>query len=680
MTDDAPTSRFAAGASAGAAAWLAYGAVETAFVMIAPRVAPSPIDFRYLHIEWAALLLVLYASAGAALGALAAAALPGRTAAAAVAAATVPAAGAASLLVLVGAQLGALPLAFLAVAAGAAGIQVAAARGAWRPWLRFAASPWTVAFLLAGPAWITKDLIRTHHSTGTRAAAAAAFCAAVLLVSAAAHRIARGRTHPFSAPIRAALIAAAVLAAGVAMNRVPPAGGPSAGPPVIVLVMDTVRADHLALQGYGRPNTPRLEELAREAAVFTRATSAGDMTLSSHASLFTGKYAREHGARHLGTSVLADRFDTLAELLREKGYRSYAVIANHGYLSPFFRLNQGFDYWDSRASSGWTSDRYLLRYGVRELVRGTPRSPQENDRPFRSADDIHSEVDALIERLGESLDGAFLFVNYMDAHFPYLPPPPFDTMFPGRDPSFTVPELDRHRREMSLKGGTVPEGERRHLQSQYDGAIAYLDSRMGFLFDRLKEIGAYDDAVLIVTSDHGEAFGERGLIDHGVSAYGDQVFVPLIVKAPGTDARRDDRPASTVDVAPTVLDAAGLAIPDGIRGRSLLRDAEAGRTVVAEHYPSELFTDSDAPSGRLQRALTDGRHKLVRTAGAGEELYDVEKDPLDTTDLAADRPEAAAELAARLDAWLDATEESQGEAAVRDDDADERLKALGYVQ
>jgi arylsulfatase A-like enzyme len=317
---------------------------------------------------------------------------------------------------------------------------------------------------------------------------------------------------------------------------------------------------------------------------------------------------------------------------------------------------------------------------VRELIRGTSRSPHENDRPFRSADDIHSEVDALIERLGEKLDGAFLFVNYMDAHFPYLPPPPFDDMFPGRDPSLTVPELDRRRREMSLKGGTVPDAERRHLLSQYDGAIAYLDSRVGLLVDRLRAIGAWDDAVVIVTSDHGEAFGERGLIDHGVSVYGDQVFVPLLVKAPGVRPGDDDRAASSVDLLPTVLDAVGMPFPDGVRGRSLLADPVAGRAVIAEHYPSELFVENGAPSAQVQRALTDGKRKLVRTAGGSTELFDLDEDPDETVDVSTRETAAAAEMTATLDAWLEATKAADRETAAPDDDANERLKALGYVQ
>jgi arylsulfatase A-like enzyme len=471
-----------------------------------------------------------------------------------------------------------------------------------------------------------------------------------------------------------------VVVAGIALNRVPAPGGASAGPPVILLLLDTVRADHLSLQGYPRPTTPHLEELAREARVFTRATSAGDMTLSTHGSLFTGKYAREHGARHGGTSVLPDRFDTLAELLRGRGYRSYAVVANHGYLAPFFRLDQGFDYWDSRAAAGWTSERYLLRSGVRELIRPTSRSPHEGDRPFRSADDVHREVDALIRRLGDRLDGAFLFVNYMDAHFPYLPPPPYDTMFPGLDPTVTVRGMHDRRRAIALKGGELSMNESAHLLSQYDGAIAYLDSRLALLMERLRDIGAYDDAIVVITSDHGEAFGERGLIDHGVSVYRDQVFVPLLVKAPGAAPGPDDRPASSVDVLPTVLEAVGLGAPEGARGRSLLREAEPGRTVIAEHYPSELFVKGGASWGIVQRALTDGRHKLVLDAGGGTELYDVEHDPAETEDLAGRRPETVAELAMRLSAWLAATEEAAGEEAVLDDDAGERLEALGYVQ
>jgi arylsulfatase A-like enzyme len=457
------------------------------------------------------------------------------------------------------------------------------------------------------------------------------------------------------------------------------------------VVLDTVRADHLSLQGYEHRTSPRLEDFAREATVFTRAIAAGDMTLSTHASLFTGLYAREHGAHHPdpersgpgAPAPLADRFDTLAERLRRAGYRTFGIVANHGYLGPFFRLNQGFDYWDSRAAVAWTPAKYFLRTAVLGAVDGRRASPDEGHRAFRTADEIDGEVFALLRRLGDSPAPLFLFVNYMDAHFPYVPPPPYDALFPGRDPSLSVEELDRKRRDVVVRGGSLSEAERRHLLSQYDGGIAYVDACFGKLMDRLEEDGSWGDWLVVVTSDHGEAFGERNLMDHGMSVYQDQVFVPLVIKAPAAAPAEPgsvvDTPVSSVDVFATILTSAGLDVPPETDGRSLLAAVEP-RPVFAEHFPFERLARHDSTYAHAERAVVEDSRKLIRSSRGERELFDLAADPDELASVAGADTAAAARLDAVMTTWLESTVPAAVDTVSLDADAAERLRALGYVQ
>jgi arylsulfatase A-like enzyme len=677
------------GALSGMTAWVAYAAAEHAFFAVVPRVVKPHLSWRMLHHEGSLALLLFYAAAGAAIGAAIGAALhrAARERVRSSALATVTAAFALHLAAQQAARPAPLTLSLLGLAGGITFLLLAVPRVA------ALARPLPVALLLTGPPWITKDLL-ANAGAPLRAGAPAAFCAGVLLLSALIARVAarRGRAEPGLRGVAAAAVA--VFLAGLLVNRLPSSTGTTAAagaPHVLLVVLDTVRADHLSLQGYERRTSPRLEDFAREATVFTRAIAAGDMTLSTHASLFTGVYSREHGAHHPdpersspgAPAPLAERFDTLAERLQGAGYRTFGVVANHGYLGPFFRLNQGFDYWDSRAAVAWTPAKYFLRSALLGAVDDRRASPDEGHRAFRTADEIDDEVFALLRRLGTSPAPIFLFVNYMDAHFPYVPPPPYDTMFPGRDPSLSVEALDRRRRDVVVRGGTITEAERRHLLSQYDGGIAYVDACFGKLMDCLRSDGRWNDWLVVVTSDHGEAFGERNLMDHGMSVYQDQVFVPLVIKAPAASPAAPgsvvDTPVGSVDVFATILTTVGLAVPPETAGRSLLAPVEP-RAVFAEHFPFERLARHDSGYAYAELAIVEDSRKLIRSSRGKRELYDLAEDPGELVNVAGSDSVAAGRLDAELSRWLESTVPAAVDTVSLDDDAAERLRALGYVQ
>lgn len=634
-----------AGARAGAHWWAVYAVAEFAVAAVVPWLRAEGHEVRPLHAGFSALLLVLLPLAGAA-GTAALQTLGTRVWRRLPAGAT----AAAGLALVFGAHL--------------------AVRGAWpRP--------------------------------RQAAALALAFAATAGAVFAARRLAPRAGRLVLPALVLACMIVAPFLRQTPWRSPDADAPRPSAAgrPNVLLVVLDTVRADHLSVYGYERETTPNLEAFAREAVVYERAVAPSDVTLTSHASLFTGLYGRRHGARYGDADFpegrpLAARFTTLAEILRAHGWRTEAVVANHGFLSPAFGLAQGFDVFDYRLPVPPLAEGepWLLRRAVRDaLARVAPRAWSET--VFRDAATITREAETRLEHLASGGRPWLLVLNTMDAHDPYLPPPPWDTRWPGKDPDFRLGTYYALARDVMQLRREVTERERDHLVSQYDGAIAFTDDQLGRLFARMKSLGVWDDTLVVITSDHGEAFGRRHLVGHVVGVHQDQVHVPLLVHYPAGAAVENgtsrDALASGVDVLPTVLDVAGLPAPPDLDGRSLVGAAEepddASRLVVAESYPERYRVRWHERFDRVERAAFRGWAKLVWSSRGERELYDLSRDPDEEHDLAA-RPDArrrAAELERALLAWSERTApaaDAPTDVERVDRDAVERLRALGYVE
>jgi arylsulfatase A-like enzyme len=473
----------------------------------------------------------------------------------------------------------------------------------------------------------------------------------------------------------------------------PVATAAAKGPNIILISLDTVRADHLPIYGYAQNTTPNLTGFARESQVFTRAVSSGDMTLPTHASLFTGLYPSQHGAhfskeQRLGVP-LDNRYDTLASVLREHGYWTGGVIANGGYLSIAFGLNRGFTYWDQRLPAVKLAplSPVWLRGRLRDLaVRFIPTS--EWDRVARSADAINQSVyDALEQRPRDR--ALFLFVNYMDAHVPYLPPAAFRDRFPGRDSAFTESRYIATYLDVVGHDRAIGERERAHLVSQYDAGIAYLDAQLGALFAKLKSAGLWENSLIIVTSDHGEALGEHNQLDHGgLSLYEDQIHVPLLIKYPGAGHKGTiDQPASSVDLMPTVLTAAGLPVPEYLAGQSLSERLPEDREVLAESFAGgRAYFTNPSRFDRTIRGIISSSRKYIAFSSGAPELYDLCLDPAEAKNLYDRRQDDSRESAERLSAWTRAVLAASRRTGpnVRppgkiDRDTVDRLKSLGYV-
>jgi arylsulfatase A-like enzyme len=463
-------------------------------------------------------------------------------------------------------------------------------------------------------------------------------------------------------------------AASPAIPAFPASAGATRPPNVLFIVFDTVRADHLSLYGYSRHNTPHLEALAKESILYRNAVSAADMTLSSYGSLFTGLYPSWHGALPNPTDKinrLDPSFTTLAESLSARGYATLGVHANHGYLNRDFGMQQGFRYYDVAPSARplGTHKVYWPRTAVRSLF-DLFTNTTELDRPTRRADQITASALRVLRSPSLRSTPFFLSLNYMDAHTPYAVPAPYRDLFPGRDPRFHEDA-----------GMTAT---RDHQLSQYDAAIAYLDAQVPLLLDVLKQQGLYDNTLIIVTADHGEAFGEHGDTGHPASVHQELVHVPLLIKyprslspAPGTQI---DATASGVDLMPTILEVAGASLPPNLQGRSLLSLPSApARSVISESFVDAHLAQNHRRSDSGQRALYRDHWKFIATSNRPSEFYDWIADPAETLNLTAAHP-AARPLHDELIEWLHNAPRQKKSTQKLSPETTDRLRGLGYIR
>ena len=467
---------------------------------------------------------------------------------------------------------------------------------------------------------------------------------------------------------------------------------PSRQPNVILVVLDTVRADHLSAYGYTRDTTPNLVEFSRDATLYELPISPGDMTLSAHGSIFTSLYANTHGAHYNDASIgqpLDGSFTTIAEALSSGGYQTVGIVSNHVFFDKGFGLKQGFDYMDVRPtdeylmlhSVGYANPLFIRKTLHRMLSARAPAAMTE--RHYRDAGTITSEALRFLDNPHRTDKPFFLFLNYMDTHWPYMPPTGFDTLYPGKDENFT--SADYYRLNTQVTKNTtrdITEQERNHLLSQYDGALRYIDTSLQAIFDKLRENNLYDDALIIITSDHGEAFGERQLIQHAVSAYQNQLHVPLLIRFPyGQYKGKVSQQVSLVSIMPTILTVAGIPLPGILQGTSLATDSPApSRWVVGESFPNTSFLGERFD--RTERAIFSQPYKLISSTKGKRELFNLELDPDETNNLYSSNADVARQLEIALEEWLQQTASDASRIADQEmsEATQQRLRALGYIE
>ena len=419
---------------------------------------------------------------------------------------------------------------------------------------------------------------------------------------------------------------------------------PAAGRPnILLIVVDTMRKDHLGCYGYDRDITPNMDALAARAVRYQQAVSQAPWTTPSIGALMASRYPTELGV--LGSrSILSQDLVLLAESLRASGYRTQGVVS-HTFCSAQWNFHQGFEQWDENS---------IVRHNK-------ATSPDVSEEALRFLND------------GDTKNPFFMWLHYFDPHGMYLLHPEFDP----------TPEIDYQGvirqglgfwalRELwpSLTPADVEQVVR-----AYDSEIGYTDHYIGIVLDRLRELDIYDNTLIILTADHGEAFGDHGTVGHDDTLYRELLDVPLLVKYPGREPGTVAGPVALVDIYPTLLRELGLPLLEGMAGRPLprspLEDANGERILFAE------------TSRRANlRAAVSSRFKLIETLPDGtHEFYDRLKDPEEKHNLAPSTDPEFARLRQALAGWLDEMAKNAREETTADlsDENLRRLRSLGYV-
>ena len=391
---------------------------------------------------------------------------------------------------------------------------------------------------------------------------------------------------------------------------------------VVLISIDTCRADHLSCYGYGRNTTPNIDRIARESILFTNAYSPVPLTLPAHGSMLTGTIPPYHGVHENQGYKLHESNVTLAEILRQNDYTTGAVISSF-VLDSQFGLNQGFEYYNE---------------SFVELLKDTDESQRRGGEASRFA------MEWLDENRSERF---FLFLHYYDPHTAYEPPEPFASRF---------------------------------SDNLYAGEIAYTDQCIGQVLGKLKELGLYDSTLIIITGDHGEMLGEHGEETHSYYIYQSALRVPLVFKLPGsTCPGKIDDPAGIVDIVPTVCGILDIDIPPYVQGKDL------SPYFVKKQRPAqdrELYCESLVPTtydaGSLLGVI-NARYKYIQTTRP--ELYDLVQDPGETKNLLMQEPHRARILQDRLSSILEASvnEKSTDSKMELDEEGRKKLESLGYI-
>lgn len=397
---------------------------------------------------------------------------------------------------------------------------------------------------------------------------------------------------------------------------------------LVLIMLDTVRADHLSCYGYARPTSPNLDQLARQGVLFEDAIAPTSWTLPSLASVLTGLLPHQHGADW--TEAMPTGPMTLAQVLKQQGYETAAFNANPSFGLAGWGLDRGFDtYADAH---DWLRHNLAVTFAGQSVYQAAFREfVSFNEFDHLNAGEINQQVlDWFRHRSGRPY---FLFINYMDAHRPYEPPAPYDRRF-GRIPTPVLWHISR-----SLEDGhwsrPVSPSERQSLIDGYDNSLAYLDAQIGRLLNVLRGSPGAADTVVMVAGDHGEGFGEHGAYDHGWDLHREVLDVPLIIAGPGVPAGR--RVATSTElrrVFPTAIELALGNVNPVVREASLKRSWTSDGAPDATPVVSELALLRPKKLPAAELSLCDARwHYLLDSSGRAE-LYDRRADPSEQNNLA----------------------------------------------
>jgi arylsulfatase A-like enzyme len=409
---------------------------------------------------------------------------------------------------------------------------------------------------------------------------------------------------------------------------------------VILISIDTLRADHLGCYGYHRNTSANIDLFSRDCILFKNAIAQAPSTLPSHASMFTSVIPPHHGAYYAYRRAVPAKLDTLAEVMQRHGYGTVSYNGG-GQVAAIFGMDQGFDVYESMELD--------FKHPVLKAINWIEENP---DRKF------------------------FMFLHSYEVHHPYTPGPEHLALF-EQDYAGQLPEREisgQLLEKINEKEMEITEEDGQHIINTYDAEIHSMDEAFGKLIAFLKEKDLYEDTLIVFTSDHGEEFGEHGQWGwHSHTLYDELLKVPLLVKLPQTEYASTvvEQQVRIMDIAPTVLEILGLAVPESFEGENLLHRADGKMKPVLF-----AFSEKDCVAEKLPRSLRTMEWKLL-----GNRLYDLQADPAETSDVAESNEDMTRFLRLKMDEILSAREAAaDGELIEMDEKTEEALRSLGYIR
>lgn len=431
------------------------------------------------------------------------------------------------------------------------------------------------------------------------------------------------------------------------------------GPNIIMISIDTLRRDHCSVYGYQYDTTPNLQAFAKQGTTFDLAYAPSSTTAISHATMFTGLYPISHGVFKNGI-ILDQKYTTLAEYLKSHNYQTAALVSVF-VLESKFGFKQGFDYF----------------YDTFKESEATIHSKQWGEHPLsdnafdRRADYTTERAINWLTKKRSKKNPFFLFLHYFDPHRTYIPPEPFASQFSSKedDPS----ELSK-------------------ILAGYDGEVAFTDSQLGILFNKLDQMGLSANTIVVITSDHGEGLMQHNWLQHALNIYEEAVRVPFLIRWPGhiPQGKIVSEPVETICITPTLLDLIGIKADTKLfQGESLapifydeaILDKDRPIYLYRQHYNAhEEGGDEGKSAVGVKIGIRVGSWKYIEGEEENtKELFDLSKDPGELTNLYAVFPDKAGELESQLKEWEKTCLKAKSEPGEISEQDIQRLRSLGYT-
>ena len=451
---------------------------------------------------------------------------------------------------------------------------------------------------------------------------------------------------------------------------------------IVLITIDTLRADHLSCYGYGRNTSPSIDRLAEEGILFQRVFCPIPLTIPSHASILSGLYPVSHGSRN-NSNPINDSIKTMAQKLEKRGFTTAAVLSTGLLEASMCGLEQGFRIYCDLTRRTIPDDLNQLDSRIVRKDTGPP-FPGRVPISGRTAGEAVEVAMKILEQFRGKK--GFLWLHLYDPHTPYSPPGAFNTLFTADEAMHEMKSFNEWQETHS------PEVKER-IVDLYDGEIAYADRELGKFFAKIREMGWWDRTAIFLTADHGESLGEHGYyFAHGRDLYAGSVEIPLIIHVPWIrrDGGRVKRPVAVIDIFPTVMELAGIIPDPDMPGRSLLQDLR--ETKRMEGQAIYLENEGDRAPGKHGRgtlsleaskkyALVWERWKIIKNPGGALELYDWYMDPAETTNLSATYPRLKTILLEKMDYFQNHLPRRQpGGKGTLSEESAELLQALGYIE